>query len=256
MSAPTPAQQTVVSQLLGKLWEKHKDAVFERIRILEQTAEIGPALTPNTREHARVAAHKLAGCLGTFGYAQSGVQAREIEHLLEQPMTTLRMHRLVQLVRTLRTGLPVEQKQATAPQVSDNAGCSDVAATELRVEYDVLIVEDDELLSALISEGLTREGFRVQCVGNGVDAIRALTSFSPRVVLLDIDLPGLDGLSFLRTLSTRGLLANLKVIMLTAHSEQQHVMESLGLGACGFIAKRCELTTAIERIRAVLGSAS
>lgn len=100
---------------------------------------------------------------------------------------------------------------------------------------DVVVVEDDELLTPMLEHALYNRGYSVRLLKEGDVAAASLAGSPPalgaRLVLLDIDLPGLSGLSILRKMADSGMLKHTKVIMLTARSAEDEVVQALELGA-------------------------
>lgn len=129
------------------------------------------------------------------------------------------------------------------------------ADTEAR-RPDIVVVEDDDVLASLLIDSLQTRGYRTQRFADGRQAADALSGISPAIapslILLDVDLPGLDGLAVLRQLSRDGVLAHTRVIMLTAHSGEAEVVEALELGACDHVSKPFSIPILIQRIRRTL----
>lgn len=117
---------------------------------------------------------------------------------------------------------------------------------------DVLLVEDDETLAELLIHGLETRGYRVARLADGQTAAAALLgdqAMRPRVVLLDIDLPSMDGISVLRSWKQAGVLSRTRVIMLTVRSSELEMIETLKLDAFDHIAKPFSLSVLMQRIR-------
>ena len=113
----------------------------------------------------------------------------------------------------------------------------------------VLIVDDDAELRALLGEYLGRSGFRVSLAMDGMEMRRALDTSSPDIVVLDIMLPGEDGLVLCRDLRAR---SNLPVIMLTARVDELDRIIGLEMGADDYLPKPFEPRELLARIRSVL----
>jgi len=122
-----------------------------------------------------------------------------------------------------------------------------VPAAELTVK--VLIVEDEKKIASFIRKGLEARGFTVEAAHDGDDGYtRALTQPYDALVL-DIMLPGRDGLSILRNLRERG--NSVPVILLTARSELNERLEGLNLGADDYLTKPFFVEELIARLRVV-----
>jgi FixJ family two-component response regulator len=115
----------------------------------------------------------------------------------------------------------------------------------------VLVVDDERFFREAIAEILTANGFESECCEDGETAIEVAAAQSFGVVVLDIRLPGMDGIEVLRRL--RESSPNLRVIMLSASTDQELVLEALRLGACDYLAKPLhdeELALAVGRAAA------
>lgn len=122
---------------------------------------------------------------------------------------------------------------------------------------DVVIVEDDDALAELLEHALTTAGYRSRRLGSGQEAARQLTADPPdlqaRVVLLDVNLPGLNGFGVLRRMAAAGTLSGTRVIMLTARAGEREILESLELGAFDHVAKPFNVPVLMHRISRALG---
>ena len=123
---------------------------------------------------------------------------------------------------------------------------------------DVAIVEDDEMIAGLLLHALETRGYTAEWIGDGHLALEQLGGASPstrpRVLLLDVDLPGVDGISVLRRLMRDGLGRHTRVIMLTARSGELEVLEALQVGAFDHVAKPFSVPVLVERVRRALES--
>lgn len=122
------------------------------------------------------------------------------------------------------------------------------------IDMRVLIVEDERKIAGFIRQGLEAQGFAVEVCGDGNDAYTLATTRSYDVIVLDIMLPGRDGLSILKNLRARGNAA--PVILLTARSEPNERVEGLNLGADDYLTKPFYIEELIARIQALVRRAS
>ena len=116
----------------------------------------------------------------------------------------------------------------------------------------ILVVDDEPDISALVAYHLARESYRVRTAADGVEAIRAVESERPDLVVLDLMLPGMSGLDVLGELRRRGETQDLPVILLTARREEKDRIEGLQLGADDYIAKPFSPQELVLRVSAVL----
>src|SRR5690606_26491163 len=98
----------------------------------------------------------------------------------------------------------------------------------------VLVVDDEVPLARLVASYLEREGFEVQTTGEGVDAIERARQWQPGVLVLDLGLPGADGIDVCRQVRT---FSDCYIIMLTARAEEIDKLLGLSVGADDYLTK-------------------
>ncbi|NIQ97558.1 MAG: response regulator [Desulfuromonadales bacterium] len=103
----------------------------------------------------------------------------------------------------------------------------------------ILIVDDEENARLGLSKLLIQEGYGVDAVANGNDALEFLSRNKANLVITDIRMPGMDGMSFLRELNRR--YPDTDVIMMTAHGGVESYLEAMNLGAFEYINKPVRL---------------
>jgi putative two-component system response regulator len=116
----------------------------------------------------------------------------------------------------------------------------------------VLIAEDDIANQALLGRLLERAGYRSFAVGDGRDALRAATQDRPDIVLLDIGLPGLNGLDVCRRLRADPRTVALPIILVTGQTSARDVVAGLDAGADDFVRKPYDEAELMARVRSVL----
>jgi DNA-binding response OmpR family regulator len=116
----------------------------------------------------------------------------------------------------------------------------------------ILVVDDLPANRELLARRLERSGFRVLCAGGGEEALDVLRSRDVDLVLLDIMMPGMTGLDVLRTVRLQRSAAALPVVMVTARTDSEDVVEALALGANDYVTKPVDYPVALARIRAHL----
>jgi two-component system phosphate regulon response regulator PhoB len=119
----------------------------------------------------------------------------------------------------------------------------------------VFVVEDEEDIRELIRISLIREGYRVTCVESGEQALADLERMQPDLVLLDLMLPGIDGMDVCRHLKRIPELARLPIIMLTAKSEEADIVAGLECGADDYMVKPFSPRVLQARVKTALRSA-
>jgi len=115
--------------------------------------------------------------------------------------------------------------------------------TNTNSKYKVLLVEDDESLSNVYVTRFEAEGFDIRRVGNGEDALTAALNYKPDIILLDIMMPKVDGFNVLDILRNTPQTKDLKIIVLSALSQEIDMDKAMKLGADDYLIKS-EITIA------------
>jgi two-component system KDP operon response regulator KdpE len=113
----------------------------------------------------------------------------------------------------------------------------------------LLVVDDDPQIQRMLRSQLAARDYEVQIVGDGPEALLAAADFEPHLVLLDITMPGMDGLEVCRRLRE---WSSVPVILLTAADAPQTKMTALDLGADDYLTKPFHMGELLARVRAVL----
>jgi len=114
----------------------------------------------------------------------------------------------------------------------------------------ILIVDDEEVILELLQYNLEKEGYEVFAAGNGKDAVVIAKEQSPELILLDIMMPGQDGVETCRQVREIPELANVFVIFLTARSEEYSEIAAFEVGADDYITKPIKPRALMSRINA------
>ena len=117
-------------------------------------------------------------------------------------------------------------------------------------KYNILMVEDDENIQELVAYNLRKAGWGVAAAGNGEEGIEFALKHMPDIVLLDLMLPGIDGLEVCRKIKAKK--PEIPIIMLTAKGEETDIIVGLEMGADDYVVKPFSPKVLIARIKAVL----
>lgn len=115
-----------------------------------------------------------------------------------------------------------------------------------------MIVEDEQEILDLLTHSLSREGYQVSGATSGEDALPKIRSTKPELILLDLMLPGMNGLDLCKTVKRDSATQNIPIIMVTAKGEESDILTGLKLGADDYIVKPFSPRILIARMRAVL----
>ena len=191
----------------------------------------------------RQAAHKLAGLAGVLGFPTVSEHASALEvALLQEPANTSAAS---SALARMAAGFQHDLSGAAPSWASDAA--PDAAGAR------ILIVEDDHEQRRLAASGLRAAGYRVVTAESGAEAVETAQAERPDLILLDVDLPGLDGMAVCRQLKLNPALAAVPIIFCTARTNLMDRMAGLTLGADDYINKPYAPGELLIRIRHLLG---
>lgn len=116
----------------------------------------------------------------------------------------------------------------------------------------IVIIEDEPDIVEVISYNLRREGFQVVSAVSGGEGLNMVRDLSPALVVLDLMLPGIDGLSVCRQIKSDPITSDIPVIIVSAKGEESDVVIGLGLGADDYLPKPFSPRELLARVKAVL----
>ena len=110
----------------------------------------------------------------------------------------------------------------------------------------ILLVDDEVVFTNNISKLLSRRGYQVKAVNSGDEALRVLMDNSFDVMVLDLKMPGIDGIATIREMKKLGLPT--EVLILTGHGSIDMALEAIKLGAYDYLTKPCQITELVSKI--------
>ncbi|MDX1563885.1 MAG: response regulator [Phycisphaeraceae bacterium] len=140
----------------------------------------------------------------------------------------------------------------TKAQARKKSAASEAIPSDDTGRTSILVVEDEHDLQELLRYNLIREGFTVQCTDSGETALSLVQTERPELILLDLMLPGMDGLEVCRNIKTNEATASIPIVMLTAKGEEADVVLGLEMGADDYVTKPFSPRVLSARIKAVL----
>jgi DNA-binding NtrC family response regulator len=114
----------------------------------------------------------------------------------------------------------------------------------------ILLVDDETVFANNMSKLLNRRGYQVTAVNSGDAALQALMNGSFDVMVLDLKMPGMDGIAVLHETRKLGLVT--EVLVLTGHGSIDTALEAIQLGAYDYLTKPCEIAELVSKIEAAL----
>jgi len=247
-----------VLDAVAAIWVRRKEEVLRRVDVLDSTvlALLEGELGEQLRQEAAREAHKLAGSVGTFGFAHASRVARELEHLLDTPapLDPSRVPRLSELVVDLRQELG--RSPAGAPAAFSRAAATGApaAATSRQkstpTPRSLLVVENDEDCALRIVAGAAAGGLGAGVAGSPAAARRAIAGHRPDLVLLGVgsDHERQDALSLISELTAQ----QLPVLVLTSGTTFTDRVEAARHGAVGFLDRTLPPPQLLEAVHRAL----
>ena len=116
----------------------------------------------------------------------------------------------------------------------------------------ILVVDDEEDILELVRYSLAREGYAVTCAASGEEALKSAVSEPLDLIILDLMLPGIDGLEVARRLKQNSGTKDIPIVMLTAKGEEADIVTGLELGADDYVTKPFSPRILIARMKAVI----
>ncbi|WUH99170.1 response regulator transcription factor [Spirillospora sp. NBC_00431] len=116
-------------------------------------------------------------------------------------------------------------------------------------ETRILVVEDEPTIARAVADRLVAEGFGVDIAGDGPTAVERARAYEPHLIVLDVMLPGFDGLEVCRRVQSE---RPVPVLMLTARDDETDLIVGLGVGADDYVTKPFSMRELVARVRAVL----
>ena len=123
------------------------------------------------------------------------------------------------------------------------------AASTAKAPYRVLVVDDDPDMAGVLVRWLKQQGMQAQVAGDGHAALATIAESQPDLVLLDVQMPGLDGFEVCRALKSHDATALLPVVLVTALEDQASRLKGIESGADDFLSKPVHREELIARVK-------
>lgn len=118
--------------------------------------------------------------------------------------------------------------------------------------YKVLLVDDEDQFRRVVTDLLEREGFEIIEAKDGAEAMEKVDRHAPDIIVLDLNLPGLDGYGVLSGLRSRPRTADIPVLVLTAKGDEDNEVRVFEMGADDFLTKPFRARALAARMRAIM----
>jgi CheY-like chemotaxis protein len=196
------------------------------------------------RREARREAHMLAGSLDMLGLPRAGDLAGELERLLE---TGDPERRGPELAKELRR--EVEQHIGRPP-----SGGEDESVPTAAQSAKILIADDDEIMAKMIVAALQRQGYQVLRARDGAEAVEMTAHQRFDLILLDLQMPVMDGFAACRAMRSDPRLADVPILLVTAQSNERRVRDRRVEGASDYLIKPFAVAELRARVRTWLSA--
>ena len=118
----------------------------------------------------------------------------------------------------------------------------------------ILVIDDDEMTRHFLSHILAQQGFLLETAADGEQALTLMKEKQFDIILLDIEMPGLNGLETLKRIRKNYLKKDLPILMVTANDQSAEIIQAFDLGANDYVVKPLDVPVLFARIRAHLES--
>ena len=122
----------------------------------------------------------------------------------------------------------------------------------MKLQKHIVIVDDEQDILELIRFNIEKNGHRTTCIDNGEFAVKKIRDIIPDLIVLDLMLPGIDGLDVCRILKSNEDTNEIPVLMLTAKGEESDIIKGLEIGADDYVLKPFSVKVLMARIKALL----
>lgn len=199
-------------------------------------------------------AHQLNGSAGMYGYSGLGEAARALDHALvafraeSAPLDAAWTERLGEHVAAVAGHAPA-QASREAPEAPAEPPVTDPASRERAV---VLVADDDAEIRRLLCLYLEQDGLVTVPASDGREALALARAHRPDVVLMDLQMPEMDGFAAIEGLRADDATHDVPVIVLTAYDETDTVLRAFSLDVSGYLTKPTEVSEVVSKVFNVL----
>ncbi len=122
----------------------------------------------------------------------------------------------------------------------------------MNTQHPILVIDDNLINLKLIRVILTKKGYEVQTAGNAMEALSLLESMNPALILMDIQLPGMDGLTLTRKIKATPRTSTIPVVALTAYAMKGDEQKTREAGCDGYISKPIDVESFVTTISRII----
>jgi CheY-like chemotaxis protein len=181
-----------------------------------------------------------------------GGDADELSSRVRSQLEQLRDERVRQHLQSIDDA--VQPLRAWAKDLEESCAphlqaAAHAAALSQRLRPTIMVIDDDPTMRRTVGTILDGEGYQIAYCASAIEGLRALRRLRPDLILLDVSMPGMDGLTVLKVLKSSATNKSIPVVMFTGRREQGIVLRCLQAGAADFVVKPFERARLVERVR-------
>ncbi|NOQ76382.1 MAG: response regulator [Methylococcaceae bacterium] len=239
---------------IQQLQQAFSENLTIRINELNKTSlaldgQLAPSVEKNKRllNNTYDLAHKLAGSAGTFQFTEVFTAAKNLEYLCAKLIDTETPAPKDWLSQVQQLQFKIKQVSAHKTHILSHQQASTINIPPLEGDNKIILVDDDELLSALIQEQVKHFGFHISCINNPDDLSDFLDKNTPEVILMDIVFPNYayNGIDLIRKLKNENKI-QCPVIFLSNREDFSARLEGVRSGGNGYIVKPVNILELVE----------
>ena len=236
-----------------QLWLQHsqEDPALEKIilegikRLSEKIKDLESALISENYTDIRFIAHTMKGWAGNLGFTEIQEKVLEIEHVMKYDQSNVRiMSSILSKLKNIISDIP--EKYLTEDKILPQN------LRKSRAAYHILVAEDDEINQMVIQEFLKKMSLSCDLAANGKIALQKLKKTSYDLLLLDMQMPVMNGIDVIKHIRSDGNLKDLYVVALTAYAMKGDARKYIDLGCNAYLSKPINKKTLQNTIFSVL----
>jgi DNA-binding response OmpR family regulator/HPt (histidine-containing phosphotransfer) domain-containing protein len=255
--ADRPHQPTSLSSYsstsLNPFWKQYQAQYSDRLSVIERAvyALQTNLLTEELRQQAQREAHTLKGSLGLFDLDDASEMSGQIEQLLKTNVWNQpEQADLLELTSKLRQAIqPFPQTQPLSTTETEG-GNSSTSPEQLALPQrsQLLIVDDDTQLLAFVQSMLQPWGFQVALLNDPQQIWSSLEAVKPDLLMLDIEMPGTNGIDLCKRIRNDSQLEDLPILMISASNDDETIQQVFTAGADDYVSKPIRAAELVARV--------
>ena len=205
--------------------------------------------------------HKFAGSGATFGFPDISEQASKMEALIDRYLSEKSSDKQKDLndIRTLlrrlvktASKLTMPTSSESKPEIEPDAEREAESSSSPQLSAHILVADDDKILQNFLSKALTDQGHKCTCVDNGRQALSFLKQNRPNLIILDNDMPEMNGIEALKNIKDDKNLKAIPIVMLTRNVDDKTIISTMASGIQEYLTKPFEMGNLVKTINSIL----